>query len=331
MPSAKNLRQMFKSVASGDQESYRRVAEEIIQEERAKQHHLLANDLERILYGRPKEASNLMPMKKNVPTDPERGVPLISLLEPARKLDDIVLSEENRSVLEEILLEHHRSELIRTYGLQPSGKLLFYGPPGCGKTLTAEILAYELELPLAILRIDSVVSSFLGQTAANLRQVFDFIQSEQVVVLFDEFDALGRERSDPTEHGEIKRVVNAFVQLIDNYSGTSILVAATNHEMQLDHAVWRRFEEVLEFDLPNIEQIRKLLELKLRGVRRDFEISELEAVSSFKGMSYADIERVARRAIKEMILQGNEFLEIRHLESAQRRELARRKRLLGDK
>jgi AAA+ superfamily predicted ATPase len=101
--------------------------------------------------------------------------------------------------------------------------------------------------------------------------------------------------------------------------------------MQLDNAVWRRFEEVLEFDLPNIEQIRKLLELKLRGVRRDFEISELEAVSSFKGMSYADIERVARRAIKEMILQGNEFLEIRHLESAQRRELARRKRLLGDK
>ncbi|MFO7971928.1 MAG: AAA family ATPase, partial [Desulfobacterales bacterium] len=171
------------------------------------------------------------------------------------------MSDENSSLIEEILKELHKSEVLKSYGLYPVDRLLFCGPPGCGKTLTAEVVASELGLPFSIVRIDSVVSSYLGETASNLRQVFDFISSISMVVLFDEFDALGKERDDASDHGELKRVVNAFIQMLDGYGGKSLLIAATNHDHILDSAVWRRFDEVLIFDLPNIEHLRRLISI----------------------------------------------------------------------
>lgn len=327
MTSAKTLRQLIKTGLEGNFDLFRQVTEQVIKEERGKQHHLLANDLEQILYGR----NNLVNDKKifldKVPEDRERGLNLIELREPVRRLEDLVLSDDNLSLLEDILVEHRRAEALRKYGLYPVDRLLFCGPPGCGKTLTSEIMASELGIPLAIVRIDSVISSYLGETAANLRKVFDFISVSPLVVLFDEFDALAKEREDIAEHGEIKRVVNAVLQMMDSYQGKSLLIAATNHENILDSAIWRRFDEVLVFELPNIEQIRRLLSVKLRGVRREFEIDDLRIAGMFKGMSHADIERVLRRAIKEMILSGKEFLNERHLQQAIHREDARNNRM----
>lgn len=327
MPSAKQLRQVFQTATSGDAESFQQIAEEIIRDERAKQHHLLANDLERILYGKPLAVGTVRQLKLNVPTDKERGLPLLSVYTPTRSLDDIVLSDENLSIVEEILLEHSRREILQSHGLQAADRLLFYGPPGCGKTVTAEVIAYELELPLAILRIDSIVSSFLGETAANLRSVFDYLQASKMVVLFDEFDALGRERADQSEHGEIKRLVNSLLQMLDAFKGSGLLIAATNHEGTLDSAVWRRFEEVLSFELPNLEQIKKFLELKFRGVRRNLLRDIPEWAKRFNGMSHADIERIIRRAIKEMVLQNKEFLEDKHLEASLKREDRRQRKI----
>ena len=120
--------------------------------------------------------------------------------------------------------------MLKTYGLRPSDRILFCGPPGCGKTLTAEVIASELGRPFAVVRTDSVVSSFLGETAANLRKVFDFAAATPSVMLFDEFDALGKEREDASEHGELRRVVNAVLQMLDAYDGRSLILAATNHE-----------------------------------------------------------------------------------------------------
>ncbi len=254
-------------------------------------------------------------------------MPLLTIKEPVRCIEDIVLSDQNSSLIDEILQEHHRQELLNSHGLFPVDRLLFCGPPGCGKTLAAEVLASELGLPLAIVRIDSVVSSYLGETASNLRQVLDFAASVPMVVLFDEFDALAKERADSADHGELKRVVNAFLQLLDGYEGKSILIAATNHESILDAAVWRRFDEVLVFEPPNLEQLRRLLACKLRGVRRDFEVDNNEMANLFKGMSHSDVERVLRRATKEMVLAGVEFLNERQLKSAIRREDARRARM----
>ena len=237
MASSKHLRQIFQSAKLGDKDSFQKVAEEIIQEEREKQHHLLANDLEEILYGKVSKVMPFQILKEEIPLDKERNLPLLTVQTATRSLTDIVLTEETISDVERILLENRKSEVLKSYGLKPIDKILFYGPPGCGKTITAEAIAFELELPFVVIRIDSIVSSFLGETSANLRKVFDYIHKNRMVVLFDEFDALGRERSDTSEHGEIKRVVNALLQMFDNYKGNSILIAATNHEATLDSAV----------------------------------------------------------------------------------------------
>lgn len=327
MANAKLLRQLIKSGAEGNQEAFKRASEQVIQDERAKNHHLLANDLEKILYGRRSSTTpTLSALSDRLPKDKERDLPLLQIKESVRRLEDVVLSDENSSLLNELLQEHHRAEALKSHGLYPADRLLFCGPPGCGKTLTAEVLASELGLPLAIVRIDSVVSSFLGETASNLRQVFDFIATVPMVVLFDEFDALAKERADNAEHGELKRVVNAFLQMLDAYEGKSILVAATNHERILDPAIWRRFDEVLVFESPNLEQLRRLLSIKLRGLRREFDIDDSRIVGLFKGMSHADVERVLRRAAKDMVLSGKEFLSERHLQVAIKREDARRAR-----
>ncbi|MFH1135638.1 MAG: AAA family ATPase [Pseudomonadota bacterium] len=327
MASGNLLRKLIKTGSEGNLEAFKNVSEDVIREEREKRHHLLADDLEKILYGRSSRQGNqLISLVKQAPTDKERGLPLLYIKEPLRRLEDVVLSDDNISLIDEILQEYHHQELLKSHGLSPSDRLLFFGPPGCGKTLTSEVLASEFSLPLAIVRIDSVISSYLGETASNLRQVFDFVSAVPMVVLFDEFDALAKEREDMADHGELKRVVNAFLQLLDVYCGRSILIAATNHESILDSAVWRRFDEVLLFEPPNLEQIRRLLLCKLRGIRRDFEVDSNDIVCLFKGMSHADVERVLRRAAKEMVLSGHEFLNERHLKSAIRREDARRAR-----
>lgn len=327
MASGRLLRQLIKSGAEGNRDAFLQASEEVIRDERAKSHHMLANDLERILYVRAAGDPTRALLSEPVPKDKERGLPLLDVREPVRLLDDLILSDDNRSLLDELLTEHHRAELLRSHGLYPADRILFCGPPGCGKTLTAEVIAGELSLPLAIVRIDSVMSSYLGETAANLRQVFDFVSSAPLVVLFDEFDAIAKERSDSSDHGELKRVVNAFLQMLDGYRGKSLLIAATNHEGILDSAIWRRFEELLVFEPPNLEQTRRLLAMKLRGVRRQFEVEDHEVVGLFKGLSHADIERALRRAIKDMVLTGAEFLARRHIETAVRREDLRRTRM----
>ncbi len=334
MASGRLLRQLIKTGTEGNFDAFRRVSEEVVRDERDKKHHLLANDLEKILYGRSNNAAKSHDaLADQIPADRERGLPLLQVVEPARQLEEVTLSDENGSLLDELLQEHHRVELLRSHGLFPVDRLLFYGPPGCGKTLTAEVIAHELSLPLAVVRVDSAISSFLGETAANLRKVFDFMTIAPMVCLFDEFDALAKERADSADHGELKRVVNAFLQMLDHRSqtreGKSLLIAATNHDGILDAAVWRRFDEVMRFDLPNLEQIKRLLSIKLRGLRREFEIEDTQIAGLFKGMSHADIERVLRRAAKDMILSGKDFLSERHLRSALRREDARRARVGG--
>lgn len=327
MASGKVLRKLIKSGAEGDMDSFRGAAEQVIAEERQKQHHLLADDLEAILSGRTnsRRSPRLRRAEVPVPEDGERRVPLVSLREPTRGLGDIVLSRTNSSLIKDILKEHNREDLLRTHGLSPSSRILFCGPPGCGKSLAAEVIANELGRPLATVRIDSIVSSYLGETASNLRKIFDFASASLTVLFFDEFDALGKEREDVFEHGELRRVVNAILQMLDDYQGRSIIVAATNHEGMLDSAVWRRFEEVLQFKPPNQYQIKRMLSLKLRGVRRNFDIADLASQNWFKGATHADIERVAQRAVKEMVLEdGDRCLRLEHLEAAQRRDNARK-------
>ena len=329
MASGKLLRQLFKGVAQGDEKSFRTAAEKIIEEERDKQHHLLANDLQRILQsGIPDLAGDSLRIcsvkSVDIPKDSERNLPLLEVRVPCRFLGDVVLSDHIKSVIEEVILEHEREDLLRSHGLKPKSRLLFCGPPGCGKTLTAEVLAAELQLELVVIRFDAVVSSYLGETAANLRRVFDFLEKGRYVALFDEFDGIAKEREDEAEHGELKRVVNSFLQMMDSYSGRSLMVAATNHEGMLDRALWRRFDEVFFFDRPNIEQIRRLLELKLRSTSYDLPTDAREFVQVMDGYSHADIERVIIQSIKQMILKGRRSVDRDIFEVALNRETERK-------
>ncbi|MDE1900928.1 MAG: ATP-binding protein [Alphaproteobacteria bacterium] len=317
MTSGKLLRQLVKAAAEGNPRSLEDAISQVVHEERDKQHHLLANDLERILYGMGgKAGDNLKNTYGVVPSDKERGLDLLEIFEPARSLNDVILSEQNKKIVDRVIVENNQRALLKSFGLKPAQKILFYGPPGCGKTVTAEAMASDLSLPLVLVRIDSVISSYLGETAANLRRVFEFIRGQTYVVLFDEFDSLAKERSIAGDHGELKRVVNAFLQMLDAYKGDSILIAATNHEALLDNAIWRRFDEIIPFKYPSKAQIKELVSKKLKSVRRDFDMDDAKLIGSLSKKSHADIERVIIRALKDMVLGGGQFLTLKHLNEA---------------
>lgn len=319
------LRKLFLSHQRGNEEEFRAAALEVIAEEEKKSNHRLAKDLLRILEncgttgsGQPFSPSSIGPL----PKDRERQTLLVDVRQPNRYLQDILLSKDNKVVIERVLQEYRHSELLRVHGLRPASKLLFCGPPGCGKTLCSEVIAGELGLPLLYTRFDAVVSSYLGETAANLRKIFDYAASGRWVVLFDEFDAIGKARDDVTEHGELKRVVNSFLQLLDNFNAPSILIAATNHEQLLDPALWRRFDEIVMFSRPSVHDIRSLLAMKLRN----FPHSGLElktAASKLKGLSHADVERICFDAIKAAILQEKDSVDQEIFDQALKRQKTR--------
>lgn len=319
------LRKLFLSHSRGAEDEFRAAALQVIAEEERKSNHRLAKDLMQILDNgwEKTSATSIHGVYKNVvPRDRESQANLVDVRQPNRNLNDILLEKQAYELVKRILEEYRKAELLRVHGLRPSTKLLFCGPPGCGKTLCSEIIANELGLPLLYTRFDAIVSSYLGETASNLRKVFEYGSNGRWVVLFDEFDAIGKSRDDSTEHGELKRVINSFLQLLDAFNAPSILIAATNHENLLDTALWRRFDEVLVFPRPSVNEIRLLLEMKLKNFPRSG--IDLKAVATrLKGMSHADVERVCFDAIKTAILQNNDVLDKETLDRSVMQQKAR--------
>jgi SpoVK/Ycf46/Vps4 family AAA+-type ATPase len=227
---------------------------------------------------------------------------LIEAIEPPHGREDIVLSSANATLFHDLVEEFRHGDTLRRHGLPVTAKLLFCGPPGCGKTLMAEVFARETGLPLLVARLDAIISSFLGETASNLRKLFEEVERRPCVLFLDEFDALARTRSDNTEHSEMRRVVNSLLMLIDRYKGRGFVIAATNVEQTLDTAIWRRFDEVVVFDLPDPDQIRHLIELKTRNFPIAFNL--VDRVHQLEGYSFAEIERICIAAVKRSILKG---------------------------
>jgi SpoVK/Ycf46/Vps4 family AAA+-type ATPase len=239
----------------------------------------------------------------SLPRDPDRDAALVNVRDPGRQRDEIVLSAELTRKLDRTTTEYRGREALARHGLTPRSRLLFVGPPGCGKTLAAEVLASELALPLIYARFDGIVSSFLGETATNLRRVFTYAAKAPSLLFFDEFDTIGKRRDDDHEVGELKRVVGSFLQILDSYPRDQLVVAATNHEGLLDEALWRRFDDVLVFPRPTVAQLTELLAMRLRGVRKTG--VDLGALANdMQGFTFADAERVCIEAIKAMILSG---------------------------
>jgi SpoVK/Ycf46/Vps4 family AAA+-type ATPase len=322
------LKKLFRGYRAGDDRTFLEAAREIVDDERKKSHVILANELTRILEdGKPTSGRSMIHGLEPLPKDSDRGLPLLEVRMPDRYLSDLVLSETQLNTLLRVVEEFRQWEVLEANGLRASHKLLFCGPPGCGKTVSAEALANELGLPLLYVRFDSVVSSLLGETAANLRKVFDYASRGSWVVLFDEFDAVGRSRDDITEHSELKRVVNTFLQLLDHFTNRSLVIAATNFEQSLDPALWRRFDEILRFERPDVKQIEMLLRKKLASQPRPtFSLSS--AAAKLEGMSHAEIERVCLDVLRRSALKGVRGFTRADIDEAIARQEQRKQTLL---
>lgn len=328
MARADLLKKLFRGYKIADRQLFIDAAREIIEEERKKSHLVLANELTRILEnGKTPLGIDVSLNFEPLPKDSDRGFPLLEVRWTDRYIKDLVLTEDQHQILKDIMNEFRQWEVLEANGLKPGNKVLFCGPPGCGKTATAEALAGELGLPLLYVRFDSVVSSLLGETAANLRKVFDYASRGLWVVLFDEFDAIGRSRDDVTEHGELKRVVNSFLQLLDQFTGRSLLIAATNFEQSLDPALWRRFDEIIRFEKPNLSEIESLLDKKLASQPKP-RFSMRSIVSKLEGMSHAEIERVCMDVLRDAALKGVSGFTRQDLERAIAKQERRQRVLL---
>ena len=240
---------------------------------------------------------------------------LLTVTHPANRLGDMVLDETATSQLQRIIKEQRMLARIREHGLSPRRKLLLVGSPGTGKTMTASVLAGELDIPLFSVRLDSLITKFMGETATKLRQVFDAMADLRGVYFFDEFDAIGSQRGMANDVGEIRRVLNSFLQMIEHDQSNSLIIAATNHPEVLDHALFRRFDDVLEYRLPTPVQALELIRSRLGSFApKPFKKEGLAEQAA--GLSYAEICRAVDESIKDAIMHDQSKVQRALLGSA---------------
>jgi SpoVK/Ycf46/Vps4 family AAA+-type ATPase len=253
-------------------------------EERSKNHLVLAEQLEKQLQ------SNGNGFKGELPISRASAAEVLFETVPRKTLSDLVLSDVNRRVITELVEEHHRSDLLRSYNLSPRNRLLLTGAPGNGKTSLAEAVANALMVPLIVARYEGLITSFLGETASLLRRLFDYVHTRHCVLFFDEFDTLGKERGDIHETGEIKRVVSSLLLQIDDLPSHVVVVCATNHPELLDRAVWRRFQIRLELPRPTEKQIEKYFQNVLSKLPFSFGYGPAQLAVSLSGASFSEVE-----------------------------------------
>jgi SpoVK/Ycf46/Vps4 family AAA+-type ATPase len=245
----------------------------------------------------------------------ERASGFLLASNPEQGVDDLIVEEDVRSSLDRILAERKQGDRLREYGFNPISSALFIGPPGVGKTLSASALAGDLGLPLFSVRLDTLIKSHLGETAGNLRVIFDTIDNTQGVFFFDEVDAVATEREDSNDVGEIRRSLNSFLQFLEQRNSTSLIVAATNHPQLLDRAIWRRFDQVIEYGLPTPEAARQVICRRLESLN----IQELvwgEIDEATANLSHSELTIACEQAAKEMILSGGEIITTKRLVAA---------------
>lgn len=216
-------------------------------------------------------------------------------------IEDLILPEDLEIRVKRIITEYRKKELLRKNGLKNRSKILLTGAPGTGKTMTASVLADELGLPLYVIQIDKLVTKYMGETSVKLRQVFDCIEEIQGVYLFDEFDAIGSDRSLDNDVGEMRRILNSFLQYLENDDSYSIIIAATNNPKLLDKALFRRFDDVMEYRLPDTQQIQRIIENKLEGLALK-EVFDSQVYECAEGLSHADVVRACEEAIKYSLI-----------------------------
>ena len=303
MASADQLKALLKSHIEGDQGRFFSVAMQVAAHEAKLGHGKLAEELRDMIDAAKSRAQPSGAHDNPVPINKPRGElsGLLTVSYPKSRLSDMILEDTVAEKLKRTVKEQRLYSRLQEHGLSPRRKLLLVGPPGTGKTMTAAVLAGELGIPLFLVRLDTLITKFMGETAAKLRQVFDAVSTVRGIYFFDEFDAIGSQRGLANDVGEIRRVLNSFLQMIEQDQSNSVIIAATNHPEILDYALFRRFDDVIEYGLPDQARITAMLKGRLAGFRPAKSIWK-KATEQAVGLSYADIARAADEAIKHAII-----------------------------
>lgn len=326
MANSNQLKALLRSFAESDDRHFYSVAMQMAAHEAKLGHGKLAEEM-RELIDAAKARRNVNLAKSVIPITQPKGElsSLLNVSYPSKRLADMVLSEPLLAALQQVLKEHRYLSKLRSHGLHPKRKLLLVGPPGTGKTMTAAILAGELAIPLFVVRLDALITKFMGETAAKLRQVFDAMSSTRGVYFFDEFDAIGSQRGMANDVGEIRRILNSFLLMIEQDDSNSVIVAATNHPDILDEALFRRFDDVIEYHTPARDEIRVLLRMRLASyLKSPRALSNLAAEA--EGLSHAEITRAIDDAVKEAVMHDQTNVPTDSLRQLlQQRHTARRR------
>lgn len=308
MAKGDQLRALLRSYIDGDEAHFFSIAMQLAAAEARQGHGKLAQEIRALIdeakVKRSARASAPIPINR------PRGE-LASLLRvsyPQARLGDLVVADQVKSSLNRIVKEQRHLTKLLEHGLSPRRKILLVGSPGTGKTLTASALAGELGIPLFVVRLDALLTKFMGETAAKLRQIFDSVIATRGVYFFDEFDAIGGQRVATNDIGEVRRILNSFLVMIEEDGSNSLILAATNHPEILDHALFRRFDDVVEYDLPNAAQIGDILRARVgRFAPRSLDFESMGQLAV--GLSHADVTRAAEEAVKNAVMHDHLLIE----------------------
>ncbi|MGG7034454.1 MAG: AAA family ATPase [Flavobacterium sp.] len=312
MAAADQIKSLIKSFGEDDESRFFSIALQIAATEAKQGHSTFAQELKKLIDQAKKERSLNVIQQKALPLNlPKRELQeLIEVFQPKINLSDMVLDENVKSSLYKVIKEQEKWQVLKSHNLEPKRKLLLTGAPGTGKTMTAQAIAGELGITVFIIRLDGLMSKYLGESIAKLRLIFDAMNDQRAVYLFDEFDSIGSHRNQSQDIGEIKRVLNSFLINIEKDQSNSIIIAATNLPESLDKALFRRFDEILEYPLPDeshiVEIIKKHTKAYSFSTKVDYKILSKLAL----GLNYSEIVRICNDTIKEMILSDLDKLEL---------------------
>lgn len=325
MASSEHLKALIKSYLEGDDSHFFSIAMQAAAHEAKMGRGKVAEELRALIdqakLAKGQASANAIPIAK--PRGELAG--LLQVSYPKARLADMVLHDSVSKSLMRVIKEQRHNARLRNHGLAPRRKVLLVGPPGTGKTMTAAVLAGELGIPLLVVRLESLITKYLGETSAKLRQVFDAVGRTRGVYFFDEFDAIGGHRGLTNDVGEARRILNSFLSMIEQDESNSLIVAATNHPEILDVALFRRFDDVIEYTLPNTPQVHQILRARL-GQFAPIDVDMASVAGNAEGLSHAEVVRAVDDAIKDAVMREQRSIDLAELGSMLRDRQKLRKR-----
>ena len=309
MATATQIKALLQSHGTGDDQRFYAIALQVAAAEARHGHESLAAEIKRLvdLAKQRKSQPKPDPALSHIAQPQGEAAELLELVDPGWKVGDLILPDVLKGRVHRILEEQKNLTRLKEHGLRPRQRLLFTGPPGCGKTMTAAALAGDLSLPLFVVRLDSLITRYLGDSLSKLRLIFDTANRTRAVYLFDEFDSIGYTRDFTGDVGEMRRLLNSFLTFVEKLTSNSLIIAATNHGSRLDKALYRRFDDLIEFGLPDDDHIWETISTRLSGLPSQ-KLSKPKVLSAAKGLSYAEITRACEEATKEMLLRSQDSI-----------------------